>query len=81
MPLAGQLVVPEADDAYIPINGLMSEAFRSQAAQGAILLGLALSPEQLERVAAQLGPLSRHVAVVLALELPPTVEPAPVFLP
>ncbi len=59
----------------------MSEAFRPQAEQGAGLLGLALSPEQLERVASQLALLSRHVAVVLALELPPTVEPAPVFLP
>ena len=81
MPLADWTVLPEADDVHIPIGDVMSEAFRSRAEQGAILLGLALSPEQLERVAAQLGPLARHVAVVLALELPPAVEPAPVFLP
>ena len=81
MPLADQLMGPEADDAHTPSCGVMSETFLSQAGQGASLLGLVLSPEQLEGVAAQLVPLARHVAVVLALELPPMAEPAPVFLP
>ncbi len=59
----------------------MSPAFLAQAEQGADLLGLTLSPDQLAGVAVQLGLLSRHVAVVLALELPPAAEPAPVFVP
>ena len=59
----------------------MTADLRQQAEHGARLLGLTLSQDQLGRVAAILGPLSHHVAVVLALELPPDIEPAQVFVP
>ena len=59
----------------------MSTEFRSPAEHGARVLGLTLSPEQLDQVAANLELLSRHASVVLAVALPPEIEPAPVFVP
>ncbi len=74
---AGDL--PEPHDARMPDHAMT--ASRQQAEHGAQALGLVLPPDRLERVAAQLELLSRHVAAVLAVELPPELEPAPVFTP
>ena len=43
--------------------------------------GLALSAEERERVTAQFARIADIAAPLLALELPPDVEPAPVFQP
>jgi hypothetical protein len=45
------------------------------------LVDLALTPEQVERVAAALAVAVRIGAPALAVELPPETEPAPVFTP
>ena len=47
----------------------------------ALLMDLALAPEQVERVAAALALVVRFGAPALAVELPPDAEPAPVFTP
>ena len=65
----------------MPVAYAVTDKFRRQAEQAARLLGLQMPPERLESVGAQLALLSRHAAVVLALELAPEVEPATVFVP
>ena len=49
--------------------------------EAAPLIGLALTSEQVEQVAAAFALVVRFGAPALAFELPPDAEPAPVFSP
>lgn len=57
------------------------EQARLQAEQAARFLGIVVAPEHLDGVAASLQLLARHAALVMAVTLPHTTEPAPVFVP
>lgn len=59
----------------------MSRDPREHARHAAAFLDLPLDPAHLDGIAANLDLLHRHVARVMALELPAGTEPAPVFTP
>ncbi len=54
---------------------------RPQIELSAALLDLPLDPAWLDGIAASLDLLAGHAALVMAVPLPPEVEPAPVFIP
>jgi 1-carboxybiuret hydrolase subunit AtzG-like protein len=54
---------------------------RAYVAAAAPLVGLALTPERIEQVAAALALIVRIGAPALAVNVPAEVEPAPVFTP